>query len=131
MTCVGFTSGSMAHDWSLRSPPLGGQGAIARASDLARSKAYPPSVIRWRICLAWASTAPVLIIVADFDGACPVHAVAMVRPQSGGVFGDLAGLSDAQLAVLRGVTHVGLVDRAEWLLAMAKPSLDAPLTESS
>jgi hypothetical protein len=48
--------------------------------------------------------------------------------------GDLAGLPQSQLAVLPGTTHFvppgsGLLDRAEWLLAMITPFLDAPLPE--
>ena len=49
------------------------------------------------------------------------------RLRGGGVFGDLAGPPAAQLVVLPGTTHVGLLDRAEWLLAMIPPFLDAPL----
>ena len=48
----------------------------------------------------------------------------------GGVFGDLAGLPASQLAVLPGTTHLGILDRAEWLLAMIPPFLDAPLPRS-
>jgi hypothetical protein len=47
----------------------------------------------------------------------------------GGVAGDLVGLPNSQLAVLPGTTHVGLVDRAEWLLSMIPPFLDAPMPE--
>jgi hypothetical protein len=42
------------------------------------------------------------------------------------VFGDVAGLPAAQLAVLPGTTHVGMLDRAAWLLMMIPPFLDAP-----
>jgi hypothetical protein len=45
--------------------------------------------------------------------------------------GDLAGLPDSQLAVFPGTAHFvppgsGLLDRAESLLAMIPPFLDAP-----
>jgi hypothetical protein len=45
--------------------------------------------------------------------------------------GDLAGLPEWQLAVLPSTAHfvppgLGLLDRAEWLLAMIPPFLDAP-----
>jgi hypothetical protein len=36
----------------------------------------------------------------------------------GGVFGDLAGLPSARLAVLPGTTHVGLIGRVDWLDSM-------------
>ena len=50
--------------------------------------------------------------------------------------GDLAGLPESQLAVLPGTSHFvppgsGLLDRAEWLLAMIPPFLDAPLPPDS
>ena len=51
----------------------------------------------------------------------------MFRLRGGGVFGDLAGLPASQLAILPGTTHVGILDRADWLLAMIPPFLDAPM----
>jgi hypothetical protein len=50
--------------------------------------------------------------------------------------GDLAGLPDSQLAVLPGTAHFvppgfGLLDRADWLLAMIPPFLDAPATPAA
>jgi hypothetical protein len=50
--------------------------------------------------------------------------------------GDLAGMPQSQVAVLPGTSHVvppgsGLLDRSEWLLAMIRPFLDAPLPETS
>ncbi|HEY3108301.1 MAG TPA: hypothetical protein VGL23_06085 [Chloroflexota bacterium] len=42
------------------------------------------------------------------------------------MFGDIAGLPAARLAVLPGTTHVGILDRADWLAAMIRPFLDAP-----
>ena len=36
----------------------------------------------------------------------------------GCVFGDLAGLPSARLAVLPGTTHVGLIGRVDWLVPM-------------
>lgn len=79
-----------------------------------------------------ALTAPTLIVLGDSDGIRLEHAVELFKLRGGGVMGDLAGLPDAQLAVLPGTTHFvppgsGLLDRAEWLLAMLPPFLDAPL----
>ncbi len=82
--------------------------------------AWPPEAVR-------AITAPTMIIIGDADGTRPEHAVEMFRLRGGGVFGDLAGLPAAQLAILPGTTHVGMLDRADWLLAMVPPFLDAPL----
>jgi pimeloyl-ACP methyl ester carboxylesterase len=75
--------------------------------------------------------APTLIVIGDSDGTPPEHAAELFRLRGGGVFGDLAGLPAAQLAVLPGTTHVGLLDRADWLLAMVPPFLDAAMTEGA
>jgi pimeloyl-ACP methyl ester carboxylesterase len=71
--------------------------------------------------------APTLLIIGDSDIVRPEHAVEMFRLLGGGVIGDLAGLPNSQLAVLPGTTHVTLVDRADLLLPMIRPFLDAPL----
>lgn len=96
---------------------------VAKLTKLdATPYAWPPEAIQ-------AITAPTLIVIGDSDGIRPEHAVALFRLRGGGVFGDLAGLPAAQLAVLPGTTHVGLLDRAEWLAAMIAPFLDAPLPQ--
>ncbi len=74
--------------------------------------------------------APTLIVVGDSDVVRLEHAVELFRLRGGGVMGDLAGLPDSQLAVLPATTHFmppgsGLLDRADWLLAMIPPFLDA------
>jgi pimeloyl-ACP methyl ester carboxylesterase len=71
--------------------------------------------------------APTMIVIGDSDGTRPEHAVEMFRLRGGGVFGDMAGLPAARLAIIPGTTHVGLLDRAELLVAMIVPFLDAPL----
>jgi pimeloyl-ACP methyl ester carboxylesterase len=78
--------------------------------------------------------APTLLIVGDSDAIRLEHALEMFRLLGGGVMGDLAGLPKSQLAVLPGTTHFvpprsGLLDRAEWLLAMIPASIDAPMLE--
>lgn len=84
--------------------------------------AWPPEAVQ-------AITAPTLIVIGDSDGIRPEYAVEMFRLLGGGVFGDMAGLPAAQLAVLPGTTHVGLIDRAEWLALLISPFLDTPLTQ--
>jgi pimeloyl-ACP methyl ester carboxylesterase/ketosteroid isomerase-like protein len=79
--------------------------------------------------------APTLIILGDSDGVRLEHAVEFFRLRGGGVMGDLAGMPQSQLAVLPGTAHfmppgLGLLDRADWLLAMIPPFLDAPPPES-
>ena len=76
-----------------------------------------------------AITAPTLIVVGDSDVVRLDHAVELFRLLGGGVMGDLAGLPKSQLAVLPGTSHFmppgsGVLDRAEWLLAMIPTFLD-------
>ena len=74
-------------------------------------------------------TAPILVVIGDSDGTRPEHAVEMFRLRGGGVFGDIAGLpADAQLAVLPGTTHLGMLERVAWLVPMVSSFLDAPLS---
>ena len=62
---------------------------------------------------------PSLILIGDSDGTRLEHAVDMFRRLGGGVFGDLAPeLPTSQLAILPGTTHVGMLDRPEWISAM-------------
>jgi len=59
-----------------------------------------------------------LLINGDSDIVRPEHAVQMFRLLGGGVPGDPAGTRPAQLALLPGTTHEGLLDRVEWLSSM-------------
>ena len=88
--------------------------------------AWPEAEIR-------AIAAPTLIVLGDSDGIRLEHAVELFGLRGGGVMGDLAGLPASQLAVLPGTSHFvppgsGLLDRADWLLAMVPPFLDAPMS---
>ena len=78
--------------------------------------------------------APTLLIVGDSDVIRLEHAVEMFRLLGGGVMGDLVGLPKSQLAVLPGTTHFvppgsGVLERADWLLPIIVPFLDAPVPE--
>jgi len=89
--------------------------------------AWPPEDIR-------GIAAPTLLIVGDSDAIRLEHAVELFRLLGGGVMGDLAGLPKSQLAVLPGTTHFvppgsAVLDRADWLLSMIPPFLDAPVPE--
>ena len=73
-------------------------------------------------------------MLGDSDGIRLEHAVELFGLLGGGVMGDLVGLPRSQLAVLPGTSHFvppgsGLLDRADWLLAMIPPFLDAPASE--
>jgi pimeloyl-ACP methyl ester carboxylesterase len=79
--------------------------------------------------------APTIIVVGDADVVRLEHAVEMFRLLGGGAMGDLSGFSGHQLVVLPGTAHFippgsGVLDRAEWLLAMIPPFLDAPTPEA-
>jgi pimeloyl-ACP methyl ester carboxylesterase len=89
--------------------------------------AWPPEDIR-------GIAAPTLLIMGDSDAIRLEHAVELFRLLCGGVMGDLAGLPKSQLAVLPATTHFippgsGVLDRADWLLSIIPPFLDAPLPE--
>ena len=84
---------------------------------------WPPEAIR-------SIKAPTLLVIGDSDLTRPEHAVEMFRLLGGGVFGDApAGLPNSQLAVLPGTSHVTVVYRADLLLAIIPPFLDAPMPE--
>ncbi len=69
---------------------------------------------------------PILLIIGDSDIVTPEHAVAMFRLLGGGVLGDLAPMPPAQFAVLPGTSHIGVTGRADMLMTMIPPFLDAP-----
>jgi pimeloyl-ACP methyl ester carboxylesterase len=73
-----------------------------------------------------ALTAPVLLIIGDSDIVRPEHTMKMFRLLGGGVVGDIAGLPASQLAVLPGTSHVGLLDRVDWLQSMILEFLGSP-----
>ena len=90
--------------------------------------AWPPEDVR-------GISAPTLLIIGDSDAIRLEHAVELFRLLGGGVMGDLAGLPKSQLAVLPATTHFippgsGVLDRADWLLVMIPPFLDAPIPET-
>jgi pimeloyl-ACP methyl ester carboxylesterase len=74
--------------------------------------------------------APTLLIIGDSDLVRPEHAVEMFRLLGGGVFGDMPpGLPNSQLAILPGTSHVSIVSRADLLIPIIPPFLDAPMPE--
>ena len=82
-----------------------------------------------------AIAAPTLLVVGDSDVVRLDHAVELFGLLGGGVMGDLAGLPKSQLAVLPATSHFmppgsGVLDRADLLLAMIAPFLDAPSPDS-
>jgi pimeloyl-ACP methyl ester carboxylesterase len=69
---------------------------------------------------------PILLIIGDSDIVIPEHAVAMFRLLGGAVLGDLAPMPASQFAVLPGTSHIGVTGRADMLMTMIPPFLDAP-----
>jgi pimeloyl-ACP methyl ester carboxylesterase len=69
---------------------------------------------------------PILLIIGDSDIVTPEHAVAMFRVLGGGVLGDVAPMAASQFAVLPGTSHIGVTGRADMLMTMIPPFLDAP-----
>ena len=116
--------GSPWHDEYLRiaPDPDGFANLFAKKTEMDRGlRDLPPDAIR-------AIAAPTLLIIGDSDLITPEHAVEMFRLRGGGVFGDTpAGLPSSQLAILPGTSHVSLVSRADLLLPMIPPFLDAPM----
>jgi pimeloyl-ACP methyl ester carboxylesterase len=71
---------------------------------------------------------PTMLIIGDADIVRPEHTVAMFRLLGGGVVGDLIDAPPSQLAILPGTSHVGLLERVEWLQSMIISFLDDPNT---
>jgi pimeloyl-ACP methyl ester carboxylesterase len=69
---------------------------------------------------------PILLIIGDSDIVTPEHAVAMFRLLGGGVLGDLMPMPPSRIAVLPGTSHIGVTRRADTLMTMIPPFLDAP-----
>jgi pimeloyl-ACP methyl ester carboxylesterase len=67
---------------------------------------------------------PALLVIGDSDIVRPEHTVEMFRLLGGGVIGEIAGLPRSQLAVLPGTSHVGVLDRVDWLRSMILEFLD-------
>jgi pimeloyl-ACP methyl ester carboxylesterase len=94
---------------------------VASLKDLdAQEFTWPDEQIR-------AIAAPTMIVVGDADIVRPEHAVALLRLRGGGVVGDLAGIPNARLAILPGTSHLGVAQRAGWLVPMIEEFLAAPL----
>ncbi|MGE5291848.1 MAG: alpha/beta fold hydrolase [Micromonosporaceae bacterium] len=115
-------TGSAWHEAYLRVAPDPGRWPVlvAKTRDLDRTFAgWPDEDIQ-------AVTAPMLLIIGDSDIVRPEHTMKMFRLLGGGVVGDLAGLPASQLAVLPGTSHVGLLDRVDWLQSMILEFLGLP-----
>jgi pimeloyl-ACP methyl ester carboxylesterase len=116
-------TGSVWHEAYVRVAPDPGRWPVlvAKNSELDRTFAgWPDEDIQ-------AMTTPMLLIIGDSDIVRPEHTMKMFRLLGGGVIGDLAGLPASQLAVLPGTSHVGLLDRVDWLQSMILEFLGTPV----
>ena len=72
---------------------------------------------------------PTLIVLGDADTLPPAHAVEMFGLLGGGTAKSaMGGPQQSQLVILPGTTHFSILTRADLLVALIAPFLDAPLS---
>ena len=71
--------------------------------------------------------APIFMAIGDADGVRYEHALALFRAKGGGKMGDMHGLPKSRLAILPGTTHIGMMQRTDWLIPMITDFLDSDL----
>jgi pimeloyl-ACP methyl ester carboxylesterase len=71
--------------------------------------------------------APMFIAIGDADGIKYEHALELFRAKGGGKMGDIHGLPQSRLAILPGTTHIGMMQRTDWLIPMVNDFLDSDL----
>ncbi|MDI1478871.1 alpha/beta hydrolase [Polyangium sp. y55x31] len=71
--------------------------------------------------------APIFMAIGDADGVRYEHALDLFRAKGGGKMGDIHGLPKSRLAVIPGTTHIGLMQRTDWLIPMITDFLDSDL----
>src|SRR5688572_14653303 len=71
--------------------------------------------------------APIFMAIGDADGVRYEHALELFRAKGGGRMGDIHGLPQSRLAILPGTTHIGIMQRTDWLIPMITDFLDSDL----
>ena len=71
--------------------------------------------------------APMFMAIGDADGVRYEHALALFRAKGGGKMGDIHGLPKSRLAIIPGTTHIGMMQRTDWLIPMITDFLDSDL----
>ena len=71
--------------------------------------------------------APIFMAIGDSDGVRYDHALALFRAKGGGKMGDIHGLPKSRLAIIPGTTHIGMMQRTDWLIPMITDFLDSDL----
>ncbi len=71
--------------------------------------------------------APIFMAIGDADGVRYEHALELFRARGGGKMGDIHGLPKSRLAIIPGTTHIGMMQRMDWLIPMINDFLDSDL----
>ena len=71
--------------------------------------------------------APIFFACGDADGIRYEHALELFRAMGGGKMGDVHGLPKSRLAIIPGTTHIGMIQRTDWLIPMITDFLDSDL----
>jgi pimeloyl-ACP methyl ester carboxylesterase len=71
--------------------------------------------------------APIFMAIGDADGIRYEHALELFRAKGGGKMGDIHGLPQSRLAIIPGTTHIGMIQRTDWLIPMITDFLDSDL----
>lgn len=71
--------------------------------------------------------APIFMAIGDADGVRYEHALELFRAKGGGKMGDIHGMPKSRLAIIPGTTHIGMMQRADWLIPMITDFLDSDL----
>jgi pimeloyl-ACP methyl ester carboxylesterase len=71
--------------------------------------------------------APIFMALGDADGIRYEHALELFRAKGGGKMGDINGLPKSRLAIIPGTTHIGMIQRTDWLIPMITDFLDSDL----
>jgi pimeloyl-ACP methyl ester carboxylesterase len=71
--------------------------------------------------------APIFMAIGDADGVQYEHALELFRAKGGGKMGDIHGLPKSRLAIIPGTTHIGMMQRTDWLIPMITDFLDSDL----
>jgi len=71
--------------------------------------------------------APIFMAIGDMDGVRYEHALELFRAKGGGKMGDMHGLPKSRLAIIPATTHIGMMQRTDWLIPMITDFLDSDL----
>lgn len=74
--------------------------------------------------------APIFMVIGDADGVRYEHALELFVAKGGGKMGDIHGLPKSRMAILPGTTHIGIIQRTDWLIPMITDFLDSDLSST-